>query len=143
MTDEVALHAALVARLREIAPVAEPVLDAFARVPRHLFLPKVPLESVYEDDAIVTRDDGGIPTSSSSQPSLMARMLDRLDVRPGQRVLEIGAGTGYNAALLAALGADVTTVELQPDVADEARRHLAAAGLRARGDLPAHFYEAR
>jgi protein-L-isoaspartate(D-aspartate) O-methyltransferase len=131
MTDEVALHAALVARLREIAPVAEPVLDAFARVPRHLFLPKVPLESVYEDDAIVTRDDGGIPTSSSSQPSLMARMLDRLDVRPGQRVLEIGAGTGYNAALLAALGADVTTVELQPDVADEARRHLAAAGLRA------------
>ena len=82
MTDAVALHAALVARLREIAPVAEPVLDAFARVPRHLFLPGVPLETVYADDAIVTHDDGGIPTSSSSQPSLMARMLDRLDVAP-------------------------------------------------------------
>ena len=129
--SEVAHHAALVARLREIAPVSEPVLDAFARVPRHHFLPQVPLETVYTDDAIVTRDEGGIPTSSSSQPSLMARMLDLLDVAPGRRVLEIGAGTGYNAALLAALGAEVTTVELQPEVADDARRHLAAAGLHA------------
>jgi protein-L-isoaspartate(D-aspartate) O-methyltransferase len=131
MTGADAQHAALVARLREIAPVAEPVLDAFARVPRHLFLPDVELDAVYADDAIVTHDEGGIPTSSSSQPSLMARMLDRLDVAPGQRVLEIGAGTGYNAALLAALGAEVTSVELQPEVAEAARAHLAAAGLAA------------
>ena len=131
MTDADAQHAAFVARLREIAPVAEPVLDAFAHVPRHLFLPDVALDTVYTDDAIVTHDQGGIPTSSSSQPSLMARMLDRLGVEPGQRVLEVGAGTGYNAALLAALGAEVTTVELQPAVADAARAHLDAAGLTA------------
>ena len=131
MSGADAQHAALVARLREIAPVAEPVLDAFARVPRHLFLPGVALDTVYSDDAIVTHDQGGIPTSSSSQPSLMARMLHRLDVAPGQRVLEVGAGTGYNAALLAALGAEVTSIENQPEVADAARAHLAAAGLAA------------
>ena len=50
-----------------------------------------------------------MPISSSSQPSMMARMLTALDVAPGHRVLEIGAGTGYNAAPLAALGADVTS----------------------------------
>ena len=61
----------------------------------------------------------------------MARMLHRLDVAPGQRVLEVGAGTGYNAALLAALGAEVTSIENQPEVADAARAHLAAAGLAA------------
>ena len=57
----------------------------------------------------------------------MARMLELLAVRPGDRVLEVGAGTGYNAALLAALGAAVTTVELQPDVAAAAAGHLRAA----------------
>src|SRR4029079_9440052 len=89
----------------------------------------VALETFSADEAIVTHDQGGIPTSSSSQPSLMARMLHRLDVAPGQRVLEVGAGTGYNAALLAALGAEVTSIENQPEVADAARAHLAAAGL--------------
>ncbi len=108
--------------------------DAFARVPRHHFLPGLPLDAVYADDAVVTHDEGGVPTSSSSQPSLMARMLAQLDVRPGDRVLEIGAGTGYNAALLAALGAAVTTVELQPEVADAAREHLEAAGIAVAGD---------
>ena len=117
-------HAALLARLRKATDVPEAVLDAFARVPRHRFLPGVPLGVAFSDDAIVTRDVGGVPTSSSSQPSLMARMLALLDVRPGDRVLEIGTGTGYNAALLAALGAAVTTVELQPEVAAAAREHL-------------------
>ena len=131
MSDAGAHHAAFVARLRESVAVPPAILDAFERVPRHLFVPKVGPVAAYADEAIVTHDEGGVPTSSSSQPSLMARMLDRLDVAPGHRVLEIGAGTGYNAALLAALGADVTTVELQPVVADAAREHLAAAGARA------------
>jgi protein-L-isoaspartate(D-aspartate) O-methyltransferase len=131
MRDARAHHAAFVERLRAAVTVPAPILDAFERVPRHLFLPAVDLDEVYADEAIVTHDEGGIPTSSSSQPSLMARMLERLDVAPGQRVLEIGAGTGYNAALLAALGGEVTSVELQPAVADAAREHLAAAGSRA------------
>lgn len=124
-------HAAFAAKLRDAASASEPVLDAFARVPRHLFLPGVPLDAVYADDAVVTRDEGGVPTSSSSQPSLMARMLEQLDVRPGQRVLEVGTGTGYNAAILAAMGAAVTTVELQPEVAAAAVGHLRAAGIGA------------
>jgi protein-L-isoaspartate(D-aspartate) O-methyltransferase len=128
MTDAAQRHEALVERLRESAAVSERILDAFARVPRHHFLPGVPLDVAYSDDAIVTHDVGGVPTSSSSQPSLMARMLEQLELGPGDRVLEIGAGTGYNAAVMAELGAAVTTVELQPEVAAAASEHLRAAG---------------
>src|SRR5215217_2091441 len=129
MTDAAERHEALMAQLRESAAASDRILDAFARVPRHQFLPEVPLEVTYSDDAIVTHDEGGVPTSSSSQPSLMARMLEQLEVGPGDRVLEIGAGTGYNAAVMAELGAAVTTVELQPEVADAAREHLRAAAV--------------
>jgi len=129
MKDPLERHAAFVARLRDRAAAPEQILDAFARVPRHLFLPGLPLDAVYADDAVVTHDEGGVPTSSSSQPSLMARMLAQLEVSPGDRVLEVGAGTGYNAALLAELGAAVTTVELQPEVAEAAQSHLEAAGI--------------
>ena len=116
---------------------SERILDAFARVPRHQFLPGVSAKVAYTDDAIVTHDVGGVPTSSSSQPSLMARMLEQLDLRAGDRVLEIGTGTGYNAALMAELGAAVTTVELQPEVAAAAREHLRAVGIPATGDATA------
>jgi protein-L-isoaspartate(D-aspartate) O-methyltransferase len=131
MTEADDRHAAFSARLRDAAAAPERILDAFARVPRHLFLPGAPLDVAYADDAVVTHDEDGIPTSSSSQPSLMARMIELLDVQPGARVLEIGAGTGYNAAVLAALGAAVTTVELQPEVAEAAVGHLRAAGIAA------------
>jgi protein-L-isoaspartate(D-aspartate) O-methyltransferase len=115
------------------APAKDPrVATALRDVHRHLFLPGVPLEEVYADEAIITkRDDNGLPVSSSSQPALMAHMLDELDVRPGHRVLEIGAGTGYNAALIAHLvGPDglVVTVDLDEDLTEAAREHLAAAG---------------
>ncbi len=129
MTDAAQRHEALVARLRESASASERILAAFERLPRHHFLPDVPLDVAYTDDAIVTHDEGGVPTSSSSQPSLMARMLEQLEVGPGHQVLEIGAGTGYNAAVMAELGAAVTTVELQPEVAEAAREHLRAAGV--------------
>jgi protein-L-isoaspartate(D-aspartate) O-methyltransferase len=125
------------ARLREDlaakAPAADPrVAAALLEVPRHLFLPGVPLDEVYADEAIVTkRDEGGKPVSSSSQPALMAHMLDQLDLKPGHRVLEIGAGTGYNAALIAhVVGPDglVVTVDLDEDLTEAARQHLAVAG---------------
>ena len=129
MSEAAERHAAFVAKLRRAAAAPAPILDAFARVPRHVFLPGVPLDVVYDDDAIVTHDEDGVPTSSSTQPSLMARMVEQLDVRPGARVLEVGAGTGYNAAVLAQLGAVVTTVELQPVVAAAARANLRGAGI--------------
>lgn len=108
------------------------VAQAFRAVPRHLFLPGVTPQRAYRDEAVPTKwGPDGRPVSSSSQPSVMAMTLEQLDVRPGQRVLEIGAGTGYNAALLAALvgaGGQVTTVDLDADLVERARSNLAAAG---------------
>lgn len=109
----------------------ERVEAAFRAVPRHHFLPDVPLEHVYSDEAIPTKFQDGQSISSSSQPAIMAIMLEQLDLQPGYRVLEIGAGTGYNAALIAHLVGDsgsVTTIDLDEDTAVAARAHLAAAG---------------
>lgn len=104
---------------------------AFRAVPRHPFVPNQPLEVVYTDAPIVTkRRDDGVPISSSSQPAAMAIMLEQLEVQRGNRILEIGAGTGYNAALLAHLaGPDghVTSIDIDSDLVDAARSHLAAA----------------
>jgi protein-L-isoaspartate(D-aspartate) O-methyltransferase len=117
---------------------------AFASVPREAFVPEGfqrrdgdwvrpadPdfLTTVYSDDVLITKVDGRVPISSSSQPSLMAAMIMALHVTPGLRILEIGAGTGYNAALLASLGATVTSIDVQEDVAVRARAALARAGI--------------
>jgi protein-L-isoaspartate(D-aspartate) O-methyltransferase len=113
-------------------PLAEDVADAMTVVPRHLFVPEAPLSEAYGLGAVVTHRDGqGVPTSSASAPGTVAGMLEQAEVRPGQRVLEVGAGTGYNAALLAHLvgaSGSVTTIEYDADVADAARVHLAAYG---------------
>ncbi|RRQ79333.1 methyltransferase [Streptomyces griseofuscus] len=130
--------------------------EPFERVPRHLFVPyyfvagphgyerrwgescdprarERWVRGAYADEPLATRLRDGELLSSSSQPSLMARMLAALRVEDGDRVLEVGAGTGYNAALLAErLGDDdlVTSVELEPEITESARAHLAAAGYR-------------
>ncbi len=94
------------------------------------------LEAVYRDEAIVTKHDAhGVPVSSSSQPAIIASMLERLDLREGQRVLEVGTGTGYNAALIAEIvgpRGDVVSVELDPDLARRARSVLQQAGYPVR-----------
>ncbi|NEA46199.1 methyltransferase domain-containing protein [Streptomyces sp. SID10815] len=89
----------------------------------------VPIVTQWDDSAGESR--GSVPTSSASMPSVVFRMLSALDVRAGHRLLEIGTGTGWNAALLASrLGVDnVTSIEIDPDVADAARGRLAAEGL--------------
>ena len=108
------------------------VADALRSVPRHLFLPGLPPEQVYSDEALVTkRGADGLPRSSSSQPALMASMLDQLALAPGHRVLEIGAGTGYNAALIRHIvgpSGAVVSIDIDLDTVEEAREHLAAAG---------------
>jgi protein-L-isoaspartate(D-aspartate) O-methyltransferase len=121
----------MVDRLAEQIHPREETLNAFRRVPRHPFLPEVELDRVYGGSAIPTKhDEKGNPISSSSEVAIMALMIDALRLEQGQRVLEIGSGTGYNAAILAELvGVDnVVTVELDPDIAEEARTHLRASG---------------
>lgn len=131
--DPTALREALVQSLLRSRTIRSPdVAAAFRAVPRELFLPGVLLADAYRDDAIIThREPGGLPSSSSSQPSIMAIMIEQAALRPGHRILEIGAGTGYNAAVLREVvgsGGRVITMDIQPAVAQEAETHLRAAG---------------
>ena len=127
------LNARLIETLLSDGSLKSPQVEAaFRSVLRHHFLPGMPLEEVYRAQAVVTRrGPDGAPTSSSSDPKIMARMLEQLDVRPGHRVLEIGAATGYNAALLShlsgAAGA-VTTVDIDPTLTATAVENLRRAG---------------
>src|SRR5919201_1127668 len=108
------------------------VSEALLAVPRELFVPGVPLADVYcPSEAIVTKRLEGVSVSSASAPEVIAVMLEQLDARPGDRVLEIGAGSGYNAALLAHIvGATgrVVTLDIDEDLVVGAREHLQAAG---------------
>jgi protein-L-isoaspartate(D-aspartate) O-methyltransferase len=108
------------------------VEEAFRTVRRHWFLPDIPLERVYSGASIPIRfDDQGHATSSSSEPAIMATMLEQLDPQPGDRILEVGAGTGYNAALLHRLvspGGQVTSVDIEAHLTAAARGHLDEAG---------------
>jgi len=107
------------------------VEEAFLAVPRHLFLPGVDLEKVYSDIPIVTKWNGEIPVSSSSQPSAMTIMLEQLELKSGLKILEIGAGTGLNAALMAQItgkNGKVVTVDIDKDIAGLAEENLNSAG---------------
>ncbi len=89
------------------------------------------LRTIYSDSPLMTRLSGGLPSSSTSQPALVAQMLELLELTPGQRGLEIGAGTGYNAALMQEMVGEtghVTTIDIQEDVVAQTRRLLRAAG---------------
>ncbi len=129
---------------------------AFTSVPRHLFVPSFYrddntiqdgtspelraewLAAVYRDKSLITQrievpgTDVLWPTSSSTQPSLMARMLGLLDVADDHSVMEIGTGTGYNAALLShRLGdANVASIDIDPALVEQARARLGQAGYR-------------
>jgi len=131
--DSAALRTAMVERLRERGVLHEPQVEAaMLAVPRHQFLPGVSVERAYSGESVVThRDEQGAATSSASESAIVATMLEMLHLRPGQRVLEIGAGTGYNAALLSHLvgpEGQVTTVDIDPDVTAEAAQHLRDSG---------------
>ena len=130
-SSAIAARERMVDRLVQQVHPREETVAAFRTVPRHLFLPDVDLDRVYSGAAIPTKHgDTGDPISSSSEVAIMALMIDALRLERGQRVLEIGAGTGYNAAILAELlGAEnVVTLDIDREIADEARAHLRAAG---------------
>jgi protein-L-isoaspartate(D-aspartate) O-methyltransferase len=109
------------------------VLDAIRAVPRHAFVPGADLTDAYNPDlAVITkRSPAGAALSCASVPYLVAAMLDQLDVHDGHRVFEAGAGTGWNAALLATLAGPnghVSTIDIDPEITAQAAASLARAG---------------
>ena len=133
------MAAGLSATGRVLSP---PVRAAFEVVPRHVFVPEMGQSDAYRDEAFVLKcGPDGVPLSSSSQPAMMAIMLEQLDLRPGHRVLEIGTGSGYNAAVMSVIAGPagrVVTVDIDADLVARARSSLAEAGFGAvevrRGD---------
>ncbi|MGQ0573640.1 MAG: hypothetical protein ACT4RN_05475 [Pseudonocardia sp.] len=120
-TDEIVTkYAAMIDEVRERGHAWRPgVEQALHAVPREAFIPEASMEALNAHTAYVTkRAADGRSLSSASAPPIVALMLDQLDVQPGHRVLEIGAGTGYNAALLSHFvgpHGQVVTVDIDPD----------------------------
>jgi protein-L-isoaspartate(D-aspartate) O-methyltransferase len=128
------LHADLLRTLKAGGRLQSPEVEAaFLAVRRHDFLPSHPPEIAYRDQVVTTKVIDGIPISASTQPSMMATMLEQLGLRRGHRVLELGTGTGYNAALMAHIVGEagrVVTLDLDEDIVAEARRNLRRAGFQ-------------
>jgi protein-L-isoaspartate(D-aspartate) O-methyltransferase len=99
------------------------VLDAMGAVPRELFVPDELRHRAYDDAALPIGADQTI-----SQPYMVALICSLLELRGGEHVLDVGTGSGYQAAVLAALGAEVHSVELVPELAARAREAIRAAG---------------
>ncbi|GAB6061428.1 protein-L-isoaspartate(D-aspartate) O-methyltransferase [Deferrisoma palaeochoriense] len=99
------------------------VLEAMARVPRHEFVPENLRHMAYDDSPLPI---GGGQTIS--QPYMVALMTEALGLRGGEKVLEVGTGSGYQAAILAELGRDVVSIERDPELARQAAERLARLG---------------
>jgi protein-L-isoaspartate(D-aspartate) O-methyltransferase len=107
--------------------VSDPiVLQAMRRVPRHEFVPPEFLDQSYEDHPLPIGYSQTI-----SQPYIVAYMSENLKLKPGDRVLEIGTGSGYQAAILADMGMDVYSIEIVPELATEAEARLKRLGYAA------------
>ena len=126
-----AARAAMVARqLRSRGIADERVLRAMGTVPRELFVSDSQRSTAYADEALP------IPAGQTiSQPYMVARMTELVAPRAGSRILEIGTGSGYQAAILAILGAAVVSIERQPELAVTARERLAKMGLGGAVDI--------
>lgn len=122
--DQVGRLEQLVTAARRAGVADLRVLDAMRRVPRAAFVPLDQVELAYDDEPVP------IPHRQvTTQPSLSARMLQALRLVEGEHVLEVGTGYGYQTALLAQLASFVTSIERWPDLAEQARRNLAAQNI--------------
>jgi protein-L-isoaspartate(D-aspartate) O-methyltransferase len=101
----------------------ERVLDAFRRVSRHLFVPEDLIDQAYENHPVAIGQGQTI-----SQPYMVACMSEALALRGGEKVLEIGSGSGYQTAVLKALDADVYTIERLPELSERAKGTVERAG---------------
>jgi len=110
-------------QLRERDITDERVLAAMERVPRELFVPPHVRDRAYDDAALPIGDGQTI-----SQPYMVARICEALALRGHEHVLDVGTGSGYQAAVLAELADEVDTIERIPELAEQARGNLVAAG---------------
>jgi protein-L-isoaspartate(D-aspartate) O-methyltransferase len=110
-------------QLRARGVADERVLAALETVPRELFVPEAYRRSAYDDAALPIGEGQTI-----SQPYMVARICEVLALRGDERVLDVGTGSGYQAAVLAELAGEVHTIERLPGLADRAREAIAAAG---------------
>lgn len=117
----------LVERLREAGIADEGVLNAVRTVPRHLFIDEALASRAYEDTALPIGHGQTI-----SQPWVVARMTEVVQQVAPRKVLEVGTGSGYQAAILAALGLEVYTVERIGDLLRQARKRFRALGMNIR-----------
>ena len=117
---------AMVARIVAAGLVSDPrVVEALGLVPRHLFVPKALVAEAYGDHALPIGAGQTI-----TQAANVGRAAELAAIRPGARVLEVGTGSGYQAAVLALLAGQVFSLERIPELAAEARRVLASLGVR-------------
>lgn len=131
---------ALVAELRKKGIQSERVLEAINTLPRHFFFDTALISHAYEDKAFPIGEGQTI-----SQPYTVAFQTQLLDVKPGDKILEIGTGSGYQAGILHLLGAEVFTIEYQKKLFDHTSRFLQRLGIQMHlfygdgtGGLPAH-----
>lgn len=115
---------ALVALLREKGIKNERVLDAINKLPRHFFFDSALVSHAYEDKAFPIGEGQTI-----SQPYTVAFQTELLDIKPGEKVLEIGTGSGYQGSILHLLGAEVYTIEYQKKLYEGTKRFLARLGI--------------
>jgi protein-L-isoaspartate(D-aspartate) O-methyltransferase len=115
----------LVKKLREKGIKDEAVLGALGRVPRHVFFDDALLSHAYEDKAFPIGEGQTI-----SQPYTVAFQTEKLQVKPGDRILEVGTGSGYQAAILLELGAIVYTIEYNKKLFERTREFLPTMGYR-------------
>jgi protein-L-isoaspartate(D-aspartate) O-methyltransferase len=120
-----AARAAMVAtQLRARGIADERVLRAMSELPRELFVPENERNLAYADEALPIASGQTI-----SQPYIVARMTELLEPRAGERILEIGTGSGYQAAILALLGCQVVSIERHAELAETARERIRRVGL--------------
>ena len=112
-------HSRLIQQLRREGAAGEAVLRALARVPRDVFVPEERRHTAFEDEALPIGRGQTI-----SQPTVVAHMTEALELTRESRVLEVGTGSGYQAAVLAELAGEVVTVERDRELAERARRTL-------------------
>ena len=126
MTDLTQLRERMVRKQIESRGIRDPaILEAFRQVQREVF--------VSNDHAHLAYDDHPLPIEAGqtiSQPYIVALMIEAADVQPGDSVLEVGAGSGYAAAVISRIAEHVVTIERQPELADIARERMRSLGYR-------------